>query len=90
MTKFRMAVQCPKCDTLIVDNGYQVDFTTPNADIPIVTLDLFAMQEFECCLCGTKVYTGDADSMYEYEECEDEAEENCDEECCDEEEYEED
>ena len=67
MARFRMAVECPSCEELIVAAGYCMDYTTPEDDIPIVTLNLFAMQTFTCD-CGTQVYTGDDDCMYEYEE----------------------
>ena len=67
MAVFKMAVSCPTCDELVVANGYCRDYTTPDEGIPIVTLNLFAMQTFKC-ECGTQIYTGDDESMYEYEE----------------------
>lgn len=63
--KFKMAVTCPVCGEIIVDDGWTVDFASPDG---IVLLDLFECQEFECERCGTVVYTGDVDQMYEYEE----------------------
>ena len=45
-----------------------MDFTTPNTDIPIVSLGLFSQSTFKCEKCGTTVYIGDEDNMYEYEE----------------------
>jgi len=68
MSKFKMTVGCPVCDELIVDDGIVVDFTTPNTDIPIVSLGLFSQSTFKCEKCGTTVYIGDEDNMYEYEE----------------------
>ena len=80
-SKFRMAVTCPVCDETILSDGWTVDFTQPEG---VVTLDMFACEEFECERCGTIVYTGDVEQMYEYEEHEIEGQDE------DEEEYEED
>ena len=66
-SKFRMAVTCPVCAATIKSDGWTVDFTNPEG---VVLLDLFANEEFECERCGTIVYTGDTENMYEYEESE--------------------
>lgn len=63
-SKFRMAVTCPVCGNTIVSDGWTVDFTNKEG---VVLLDLFADEEFECENCGTTVYTGDVEQMYEYD-----------------------
>lgn len=63
--RFRMAVICPVCRETIRADGWTIDFTNPAG---VVVLDLFACMEFECDCCGTVVYTGDVEQMYEYEE----------------------
>lgn len=73
-TKFRMAVTCPVCGGTIKADGWTIDFTQSEG---VVLLDMFACEEFECEHCGTVVYTGDVEQMYEYEEGQ---------ECCEEDE----
>lgn len=69
MTEFIMAVTCPICsETIIKNDGIVSDFTTPDSDIPIVNLSLFSCTTFTCEECGTKVYVGEDECMYEYEE----------------------
>ena len=64
-SKFKMAVACPVCGEVIRSNGWTVDYTNPEG---VVLLDLFECEEFECDRCGTVVYTGDVEQMYEYQE----------------------
>lgn len=64
-SRFRMAVTCPVCGEVILSDGLTVDFTNSEG---VVLLDLFACEEFECEQCGTIVYTGDVEQMYDYEE----------------------
>lgn len=63
--KFRMAVTCPVCGETIKASGWTIDFENQEG---VVLLDLFACEEFNCDNCGTVVYTGDVDCMYEYED----------------------
>lgn len=76
-SKFRMAVTCPVCGETIVSDGWTVDFVNKEG---VVLLDLFANEEFECEHCGTAVYTGDVEQMYEYEEGYYAEDEECEEE----------
>jgi len=76
-SKFRMAVTCPVCGETIKDDGWSIDFTQAEG---VVTLDMFACQEFECERCGTVVYTGDVEQMYEYEEGDDPVDDDDEEE----------
>jgi predicted RNA-binding Zn-ribbon protein involved in translation (DUF1610 family) len=72
MVNFIMAVTCPLCGETIIDDGFVSDYSVePKNGIPVVDLSLFSCHEFICENCGTKVYTGDEESMYEYEEGED-------------------
>ena len=65
MSTFRLAVTCPVCDEVIIQNGWGIDSTLPDR---VINLDSFACEQFDCHNCGTIVYTGDVDCMYEYEE----------------------
>lgn len=65
MSVIKLAMTCPVCEEVIIQDGWCMDSTIPDK---VVNLDMFAYQHFECENCGTNVYTGDVDSMYEYEE----------------------
>lgn len=69
MSVFKLAVTCPICDEIIISDGWHVDSTLPDG---VVNLDSFACEHFECENCGTVVYTGDVECMYEYETGDDE------------------
>lgn len=69
MAKFKMAVNCPTCGELIIDDGMCLDLTTSD---DVICLDNFQMTTWECKNCGTHVFTPDIEFMYEYEETEDE------------------
>lgn len=68
INRYKMAVECPTCGEVVLGEDI-IDFTNPAG---IVVLDLFACASFECEKCGTKIWTGDADSFYEFEEAEEE------------------
>lgn len=65
MVAFKISVSCPNCGNRIVQDGWMQDYST---DAPIIDLSFFACEQFECRNCGTTVYTGDEESMYEYED----------------------
>lgn len=69
INRYKMAVECPTCGEVVLGEDI-IDYTNPAG---VVVLDLFACMSFRCEKCGTMIYTGDADSFYEYEEA-DEAE----------------
>ena len=64
MSRFKLAVTCPVCGEIIIQDGWCIDTTLPDN---VVNLDFFACESFECEHCDTVVYTGDTDCMYEYE-----------------------
>ena len=66
--QFRKAIRCPECDTLIVDDGYTLDLTTPDR---VMDLSLFCDSAFHCYNCNIDIITGDVYSMCEIEESED-------------------
>lgn len=68
INRYKMAVECPTCGEVVLGEDI-IDYTNPAG---VVVLDLFACMSFRCEKCGTMIYTGDADSFYEYEEAEEE------------------
>ena len=64
MNRFQMAVICPVCSNAILASVVLDETVRPG----VVVLDCFQMELFHCEECGTKVYTGDVECMYEYEE----------------------
>ena len=67
-----MAVNCPICGEIIVNNGVCLDLTTPDN---VICLDNFQMTTWKCESCGTRVFTPDIECMYEYEEVEEDQDE---------------
>lgn len=80
MIKYKIALNCPNCRTLIVHPGWVADYGT---DALIINLSAFECERFDCPHCGTTVYTGDADSMYEVEDPPEDFVPEDDEECWD-------
>ena len=68
INRYKMAVECPTCGEVVLGEDI-IDYTNPAG---VVVLDLFACTKFHCEKCGTDIYTGDADSFYEYKEPEEE------------------
>lgn len=67
INRYKMAVECPTCGEVVLGDDI-IDYTNPAG---VVVLDLFACAKFECNKCGTLIITGDAESLYEYEEAKD-------------------
>ena len=66
INRYKMAVECPTCGEVVLGDDI-IDYTNPAG---VVVLDLFACTAFKCEKCGTKIWTGDSYSLYEFEEAE--------------------
>jgi endogenous inhibitor of DNA gyrase (YacG/DUF329 family) len=66
INRYKMAVECPTCGEVVLGEDI-IDYTNPAG---VVVLDLFACTDFKCKKCGTKIWTGDSYSLYEFEEME--------------------
>lgn len=64
INRYKMAVECPTCGEVVLGEDI-IDYTNPAG---VVVLNLFECNSFKCDKCGTRIYTGDVESFYEYEE----------------------
>ena len=64
MFTYRMAVNCPNCGSLAIQEGSNTDMISAD----VVCLSMFSQQSFHCDNCGVDVFTGNVEDTVDYKE----------------------